>query len=176
MRDLQFSNKRLKGKVLFRQQPSSCKDDGTGCYGWGKVGSQTTWSIPLCLEPSRRPCKHRAGHCALPHSPLPKIKQTDLFVLCKIFQAFWISWLLWSMIGIGDAFEKPFPETAAKQGQSSCSDVTSFSEMVTHSSHASRCPTARGLQPSLPVLFLCLRCLNQEAAVTLLVALPAPSR
>jgi hypothetical protein len=35
------------------------------------------------------------------------------------------------MIGIGDAFEKPFPETAAKQGQSSCSDVTSFSEMVT---------------------------------------------
>lgn len=38
------------------------------------------------------------------------------------------------MIGIGDAFEKPFPETAAEQGQSSCSDVTSFSEMVTQQS------------------------------------------
>ena len=56
------------------------------------------------------------------------------------------------MIGIGDAFEKPFPETAAKQGQSSCSDVTSFSEMVTQTSHTSRCPMARGQQPSLHVV------------------------
>lgn len=79
------------------------------------------------------------------------------------------------MIGIGDAFEKPFPETAAKQGQSSCSDVTSFSEMGTQASPTTRCPTTRWHQPSLPVLFLCLRCLNQEAAVTLTEALPAPS-
>ena len=80
------------------------------------------------------------------------------------------------MIGIGDAFEKPFPETAAKQGQSSCSDATSFSEMGTQTSPTTRGPTTRWHQPSLPVLFLCLRCLKQEAAVTLTVALPALSR
>lgn len=90
--DPQFINKELKGGLLFIQQASSYKAKHSSLWA-GRGGKPDYITLPglRSPEPSSRPWKHRAEHCARPHSPHPKIKQTDIFIFYKIFQAFWIS-------------------------------------------------------------------------------------